>query len=198
MASRAIEKKKEGSLSSSSSSSPVAVKEEGCNCKKNKCQTLHCACLKRAVLCSAKCRCFNCANTAELRQDLDCDLDLGVSGEPSVAMQIRGCRCPRSHCLQKHCGCFKAGLPCGEHCRCIGCRNSHSRGLSVKERNAAVMSAAAEYGQEIAGTALELEDEGEVNVQRVSEGGTMQPSAAAMVVAVAVPTSKDGQHVYAI
>jgi hypothetical protein len=194
MVSKAIEEKREGFSASSSSSSPVAVKEEGCNCRKNKCQTLHCACLKRAALCTAACRCFGCANTAELRQDLNQYLDLDVSGAPSVAMQIRGCRCPRSHCLQKHCGCFKAGLPCGEHCRCVDCKNSHSRGLSVKERNAAVVSAAAEYGEEIVGTALELEDEGEERVPGVVEGRTMQPPAAAMVVL----ENKDGQQVYAI
>jgi hypothetical protein len=35
----------------------------------------------------------------------------------------KGCKCKKSNCLKKYCECFGAGIKCGEHCKCEGCKN---------------------------------------------------------------------------
>ena len=172
--------RKRQSLSSSSS-----AKDEGCNCKKNKCQTLHCACLKRGVVCAPSCRCINCLNTPSLKKSVEAVEPSGIPAHRATAKQIRGCRCPRSQCLQKHCGCYKAGLPCGKHCRCVDCKNNNSRGHTVKERNARAKVAAAEFGQAIAGTSIDLEDEDE-------EEEAEEALAAGVLVAFSVGAAQGG------
>ena len=41
----------------------------------------------------------------------------------NINYQTTGCNCSKSHCLKKYCECFKIGLGCTNHCRCVDCKN---------------------------------------------------------------------------
>ncbi|KAG6582998.1 Metallothionein-like protein [Phytophthora cinnamomi] len=46
------------------------------------------------------------------------------------------CECFASACQKKYCECFQAGVPCGENCRCIDCKNqapcvAHASGVAT-------------------------------------------------------------------
>ncbi|GMF14780.1 unnamed protein product [Phytophthora lilii] len=45
------------------------------------------------------------------------------SGLVSTKMHKHGCHCKKSACQKKYCECFQAGVPCGENCRCMDCKN---------------------------------------------------------------------------
>ncbi|KAI9981775.1 hypothetical protein PInf_009545 [Phytophthora infestans] len=45
------------------------------------------------------------------------------AGMATTKMHKHGCHCKKSACQKKYCECFQAGVPCGENCRCIDCKN---------------------------------------------------------------------------
>lgn len=67
----------------------------------------------------------------------------------------------------------------------MDCKNNNSRGHTVKERNARAKVAAAEFGQAIAGTSIDLEDEDE-------EEEAEEALAAGVLVAFSVGAAQGG------
>ncbi|KAJ8578340.1 hypothetical protein ON010_g863 [Phytophthora cinnamomi] len=58
------------------------------------------------------------------------------AGLLSTKMHKHGCHCKKSACQKKYCECFQAGVPCGENCRCIDCKNqapcvAHASGVAT-------------------------------------------------------------------
>ncbi|ETW04383.1 hypothetical protein H310_04668 [Aphanomyces invadans] len=47
----------------------------------------------------------------------------GGSAKALVKTHHHGCHCKKSFCQKKYCECFQAGVPCGENCKCIDCKN---------------------------------------------------------------------------
>ncbi|RAW35080.1 hypothetical protein PC110_g8601 [Phytophthora cactorum] len=58
------------------------------------------------------------------------------AGMATTKMHKHGCHCKKSACQKKYCECFQAGVPCGENCRCIDCKNqtpcvAHANGIAT-------------------------------------------------------------------
>lgn len=146
-------------------SSPIEQKEKNeinshvsdflCNCKKSKCLKLYCECFAKGKLCNPLCNCLDCSNKKEdcekrklaLRNTYLKSRKNEKDGEEAVEMDIEsftlpninprnlGCNCKKSHCKKKYCECFDSGKPCGDHCKCEGCRNY--LGVKVKRKEKA-------------------------------------------------------------
>lgn len=102
----------------------VAVSEPGCRCRRNRCLKMYCECLAAGNQCQATCKCVQCEN---------------AEGAHATRLRTRrsllnlvtdtSCCCKMTKCLKKYCECFKAGTPCGEHCKCKDCENFGQIGM---------------------------------------------------------------------
>lgn len=122
--------------------------ELGCRCAKTRCLKLYCDCFRGTKLCTSRCQCIECLNTAEesgpdgiktrTMQDI-------VARRPN-AFQKRvrnpnaGCKCKNSRCLKKYCDCFRQAKHCGNLCVCRNCLNNE---VAKREQAAAEAKIAA-------------------------------------------------------
>lgn len=105
-----------------------------CACAKSRCLRLHCSCFVKGRLCGPECQCIGCLNnmnheqersfvmhyTAKIRSDVFQPAFVQL-GEERFVVNRRGCKCSRSKCQNRHCECFKNGVPCGPRCVCTDC-----------------------------------------------------------------------------
>ena len=77
--------------------------------------------------CNSKCKCFNCGNREEKKEELSCRC-----GESSrKKSQLEGVE--RKYCTnvtgkrQTKCGCYKKGQPCSRLCACYLCGNEYGQ-----------------------------------------------------------------------
>ena len=85
-----------------------------CRCRMSKCLKKYCECYAHGQDCTDRCACIDCFNTP-LRKS---------TKRPRTYILPDGCNCSKSECLKKYCVCFKAGLYCGDSCRCTNCKNT--------------------------------------------------------------------------
>ncbi|KDO26415.1 hypothetical protein SPRG_08218 [Saprolegnia parasitica CBS 223.65] len=114
---------------------PPPKKRNPCNCKKSKCLKLYCECFASGGFCDESCKCVGCANTPSsepLRTDaINATLERNPNAfQPKIKKEVaatpthhNGCHCKKSFCQKKYCECFQAGVPCGDNCKCIDCKN---------------------------------------------------------------------------
>jgi len=58
--------------------------------------------------------------TAKIRSDVFQPMFVQL-GDERFVINKRGCKCSRSKCQNRHCECFKNGVPCGPKCVCTDC-----------------------------------------------------------------------------
>jgi hypothetical protein len=120
-------------------SNNAQTSEQTCRCKSSMCLKLYCVCFASGSVCSDACACKGCHNRhgePRRQQAIESCLERNPKTfKPKVvvdagagAVHSRGCKCQRSHCLKKYCECRQAGVRCGEHCRCVGCKNGQCAG----------------------------------------------------------------------
>ncbi|XP_060819577.1 protein lin-54-like [Bombus pascuorum] len=128
------------------------ISSRPCRCKKG-CSTEQCGCVKAGIPCGERCKCKRhaCNNQVETANSQQQSNAAQVTGESSqrplqnqsvadvdTEISSRPCRCKKG-CSTEQCGCVKAGIPCGERCKCKrnACNNQVETANSQQQSNAA-------------------------------------------------------------
>lgn len=79
------------------------------------------------------CYCEGCCNTIEHAELVEEARRLALERDPLAfdskidsldnSLHKKGCKCTRTNCLKKYCECYRAGVVCGENCKCTECKN---------------------------------------------------------------------------
>ena len=97
-------------------------KSSYCKCTNSKCIKSYCPCYHSSKGCSDKCNCINCEN-----KQFNINKSLKIKTRNEII-----CNCITSKCLKGYCECYKAGIKCGDLCRCCDCLNMND---NLGERN---------------------------------------------------------------
>lgn len=115
----------------------VVGEKTGCNCRNSKCLKLYCECLRQGGFCGPSCNCFDCENhgLSEVRREKIRNIEkknplafkpiiVAQRDVPASKVHNKGCNCRKSNCLKNYCECHQFGVKCGEHCKCVSCKNT--------------------------------------------------------------------------
>ena len=103
-----------------------------CTCTRTQCQKKYCYCFSRGIPCQG-CECKGCLNLPKIKNEIN-GINNNIYQDMNINYQTTGCNCSKSHCLKKYCECFKIGLGCTNHCRCVDCKNMNiNKYLNNKE-----------------------------------------------------------------
>lgn len=115
-----------------------------CTCTKSQCQKNYCSCYSSGNYCKG-CDCKGCLNIPRegynngIQNDENIDVNnirLKEINAPQGNINknnnshIIECNCTKSKCLKKYCECYKAGVKCGNLCRCFECQNINKENIN--------------------------------------------------------------------
>lgn len=93
-----------------------------CTCQKSHCLKKYCECFAANKYCET-CTCLSCKNTVHYRTIPESNYNSLSDNFASPDKKV-SCTCTKSGCKKNYCDCFKAGIKCGELCRCLDCKNN--------------------------------------------------------------------------
>lgn len=121
------------SSSTTTSATTTATTKKRCKCKNSRCIKLYCECFTSGTYC-IDCDCVDCHNNEAHKQEVEEAIAHAkikkpeafiVKGAPTQQTN-KGCKCKNTNCKKNYCECFRAGVLCGEHCKCTNCKNCDS------------------------------------------------------------------------
>ena len=88
-----------------------------CICLKSNCNNNYCSCHKNNSFCNENCRCLNCKNKGEKKENNLNNQKINNSKGKNI------CRCKNTKCSSFYCECKKNSLLCSKDCLCMNCEN---------------------------------------------------------------------------